>query len=360
MFLSKQQLTAIDIGAYSIKVVRLINKKNDIELLATGMETLPFETVQQGYIQDISIVAKKLDKIFNDLKYKPGNIIMTVPCENLIIRNIDLPLMAEEELQEAIKWESEEYLPFPVQDAAIDYIVLSRLEEQMKLLLVAVKKDIINNHKSVLEKINLSPKVINVQPMALLSLLQYQTNIDEPLAIIDIGAASTNVTIGDKENIYLARTIDIGGNEFTRLLMEEEELEYQQAEEYKIQNGIGEKLEEGEEDLDLNLVISEVAATGGSSINLRPLAGNLSEEILRSLNYYSMKFRGKEIENVYITGGGSKLKNLHEIITNETGKKIKKIDPYYKLNISSNIHQLAEEFSVVIGLAISEVINNES
>lgn len=359
MFLFDRKITSIDIGTNGIKVARFSIKKNEILLLLTGYERLPFETIEKGYIKDISILTNKIEKVFNDLNYRPGNVVMTVPCETLIIRNIEIPSMEDKELEEAIKWEAEEYLPFAVENAALDYIILSRSEKQMELMLVAVKKDVIENYVSVLERLNLSPAVINVQPMALLSLLQYQNKIDQALAVIDIGAGSTKVTIGDRNKIYLARTIDIGGEDFTELLMEEENLDYQQAEESKFEHGIEEQ--PGEIEVDFDLAISEAAVSGGSSISLRPLARNLSEEISRCLNYYSMKFRGKEINDIYITGGGIKLKNLTTIISNEIGRELKTINPFEDINVddqSVQSLQRAEEFAVTVGLAVSEVMDN--
>lgn len=359
MLFGGEKFTTVDIGSYSIKVARLRRKKSKLTLLATGIRKLPFETIKEGKIVDPSIIASKLEDIFNELNYRPSKIITTIPSNNLIIRNIELPFMSEKELAEAIKWEAEDYLPFPVDLVSLDYIVLSKDEGMMNILLVAVKEEIIENFLSPFERLSLKPAVINVQPMALLSLLEYQGKINEPLAIIDIGASGTRVIIGDNKNIFLARNIDTGGEEFTRLLMEEMQMEYQQAEDFKIENGIRKEREE-EDEPEFDLALSQIASMAMGKVDyLLSIARNLASEISRSLDYYSMKFRGKSINQVYLTGGGSRLKKLDEIISHEINLELKSINPFEGFRISSNRRNMVDEFAVAIGLAVSEVLADE-
>lgn len=360
MLFGGEEFTTIDIGSYSIKVARFRKKKSELTLLATGMRKLPFATINEGKIVDPSIITSKLEEIFNELNYHPSKIITTIPSNNLIIRNIELPLMSENELAEAIKWEAEDYLPFPVNLASLDYIILSQNEGMMNILLVAVKEEIIENFLSPFERLALKPAVINVQPMALLSLLEYQGKITEPLAIIDIGASGTRVIIGDNNNIFLSRNIDTGGEDFTRLLMEEMQMEYQQAEDYKIEYGIRKERKE-EKNVELDLSLSQLTLmTMGRRDSLLPIARNLAGEISRSLDYYSMKYRGKSINQVYLTGGGSRLKKLGDVISHEINLELKSLNPFEGFQQSFDRRDMADEFAVAIGLAVSEVVADES
>ena len=138
-----------------------------------------------------------------------------------------------------------DHLPFPVESAVEDFKILSREDNRVQVLLVATKRDVIDNVMNVFERILIIPSVINIQPMALLSIADYQDLIEDTVAIIDIGAAGTRVVIGDRRNIYLSRNIDIGGNEFTRIIMEEDKLNYNEAENIKKRNGLPEEDEIG-------------------------------------------------------------------------------------------------------------------
>jgi len=359
MLFANKQFTTVDIGSHSIKAVRMMKNRDGISIMDTGVIDIPPDTLEDGKIVDVSIVGSELTALFEKMNYRPKNVITTVANNNLLIRNLEVPLMSEDELAETIKWEADDQLPFSVEQARFDYIILDKDEEKIKILLVAVKKEIVENFIAPLKKQGINPRVLNVQPMALLSLLEFQGELTEPVAILNIGDSATQVTIGTENNIHLSRTIDTGGKDFTETLIEGMGYSYQQAEEHKKKNGIEEKKEEKNEEFDLDSV--QIAATGMSGEDaLNSLAGSLAEEISRSLDFFSMKNRGRKVNKIYITGGGSKLKGLKKIISEEINREIRDIETFKGLEIESLEEADAEIFSVTIGLGISEVLANES
>lgn len=337
MFFNFNKFIAVDIGTYSIKAVKMKSKKRKVEILTAKSKFLPYESIQEGKIVNSSIVASKLKDVFSSLHYKQNKIITIIHSKNMVIRNIEMPVMTEHELAEAVSWEAIDYLPFPVKSASIKYISLNKDSEREKILLIAVKKNTINSYISPFKKLSLKPTVINIQPMALLSLLVYQEKINEPLAVIDIGASGTRVIIGDKSNIYLARNIDIGGNKFTEILMEEKEIGFLEAEEYKINEGIKQNIDER------------------NSSSLLSLANMLTTEINRSFEYFINNFKDKKINKVYYTGGGFKLKFLKEIICRKTNNDLLTLNPANGL-ITNNQKNIYLDYAVAIGLGISEVL----
>ncbi|MFW6021890.1 MAG: type IV pilus assembly protein PilM [Halanaerobiaceae bacterium] len=355
--LFRQHFTVIDIGTDSIKAAKFVQKRKGLFLDGLVHKRLTIDSIKDGRIVDEAVVANRLDDVLKELGSRNDRIITTVPNNNLVIRNMELPDMEEEQLAEAIKWESEDYLPFSVESAVEDYRILSREDNKVQILLVASKKDIVDNILGVFERIGVTPSAINIQPMALLSLVTYQSqqeNIDT-VAVVDIGTAGTRVVIGDDENIYLSRTIDIGGGEFTKVIMDEHKMSYIEAEELKKSQGIQE--EENENNFDF--AISQIATAGmGENQYLISLANNMAEQIGRSLDYYSMKYKQK-VENVYITGGGSKLKRLKEIIENKTDRNLQIINPFDGIEQNNGMSLKPEEFSIAIGLGVSEVLADE-
>lgn len=352
----KKRFTVIDIGTDSIKAAKFTNKRKELSLEGTIMKSLPFESIKDGRIVDEAVVGNRLAEVVRELNCRKDRLITTIPNNNLIIRNMELPYMKDEEkLAEAVKWESEDHLPFPVDSAIEDFKILSREGEKVQVLLVASKKDMIDNVVNLFERLSLSPSVINIQPMALISLVEYQTPIDNAVAIVDIGTAGTRVVIGDNKNIYLSRNIDIGGNEFTRILMDQNKMNYNEAENIKKKNGIQE--EENEDDMEI--AITQIATTGmGESQYLLSLARNLAEQIGRSLDYYSMKYR-KKVDKIYITGGGSKLRRLNEIVENKIERELHSLDPFVNIKYRRGNSLKPEEFAVAVGLAVGEVLDNE-
>jgi len=362
MLFANRQFTTVDIGSHSLKAVRMMKNKNGINIINTGVIDIPPETLEDGKIDDVSIVASELATLFEKMNYSPNNVITTVANNNLLIRNLEVPVMSEDELSETIKWEADDQLPFPVEHARFDYIILEKGEEKIKVLLVAVKKEIIENFIAPLKKQGINPRVLNVQPMALLSLLEYQEELTEPVAILNIGASATQVTIGTKNNIHLSRTIDTGGKDFTDTLIEGMGYSYQKAEDFKKKNGIkGQEKKEETENEDYDLDSLQIAATGISGEDaVNTLAGSLAEEISRSLDFFSMKNRGKKINKIYITGGGSKLKGLKEVISTEINREVRDIETFRGIKMESTEENDSDIFSVTVGLGISEVLANES
>lgn len=353
----KRRFTAIDIGTDSIKGVRFKRKSKGLFIDKVAVKHLPYDSIIDGTIVDDAVVSNRLNELVQELKCRKDKIITTIPNNNLIIRNMELPEMEDDNrLAEAIKWESEDYLPFPVESAVEDFKILSREDNRVQVLLVATKRDVIDNVMNVFERISIIPSVINIQPMALLSIADYQDLIEDTVAIIDIGAAGTRVVIGDRRNIYLSRNIDIGGNEFTRIIMEEDKLNYNEAENIKKRNGLPEEDEIGE---NFELAISQIATTGlGESHSLLVLARNLADQIERSLDYYNVKYR-KKVDKIFISGGGAKLKRLKNIIEDRIGRDMFSLDPFINIGCKKGIDLRAEELAVAIGLGISEVLPDE-
>jgi len=340
MFFAAQTLVTVDIGSYAIKAVRMKLKKSGLEVLGTAYRQLPFEVLKEDKPNQDTVIANILKEVFQELKCRSDLVISTIPGKYSIIRNMELPVMNEDELAEAIKWEAEDLLPFPVDQAAIDFVIVKQNEEKIDLLITAAKKQIIEEFLNPFLLSGIKPGVINVQSMALISLLDFYGLASTPLAIIDFGASGTRVTIGDRNNIYLSRNIDTGGEDFTRLLMEEANLDYREAEDYKAEKGITE----------------EIDLTGN---RLTLLAHQLANEISRSLDYYTMKYREETLDKVYCTGGGFKLKGLSIFLNQKIGHELLQLNSFKDLVLPSDFINEDIEFAVATGLGISEVLANE-
>ncbi|MFW6028872.1 MAG: type IV pilus assembly protein PilM [Halanaerobiales bacterium] len=368
MFFMSKEYTCIDIGTNSIKAVQFKAKKDKLKLIDIGIQKLPPKTIVDGLIVDDSMVASELQSLLKSLKNKPKNIITTVPNDNLLIRNIEMPAMDKKEIRESLKWEADEQLPYPVENAALDYLKIEEDEESIKYIVAAVKKNVVDNYLDPFKRLNLKPKVINVQPMALVSLLDFQNEIDSNIAVVDIGASATQITIANNKNIMLSRTIDTGGSSFTNSIMETMDLDYQSAEEKKAEININLEAnsaeDPSEEFLDSMPIGMEIES--GTDIDLTDISTRLSSEVTRSLDFFNMKHRDKEVEKIFITGGASRLTGLKQLISDEIGREMILIDPFKNINRKLNnegeelVEQFNYEFAVAVGLAVSEVMVDES
>ncbi|MCC3143726.1 type IV pilus assembly protein PilM [Halanaerobium sp. Z-7514] len=354
MFFKSNIFTCVDIGSYAIKIAQIKKTGGDsFKVLDTVSQKIPKETIVDGIIKDESLVASEIKSLLAIMKKKAGYIITAVPSNELLVRNIEMPKMDKKEIKESLKWEADEQIPYPVENAALDYIKVDEDEDGVNYLITAVKRNIVDNYLAPFERNNYKVEVMNVIPMALISLLEYQDEIEGNIAIIDIGYSASQVTVANKNNIILSRTIDTGGNHFTKTIMDVEDLEYDEAEEKKIREGL--KADTSSDPIDS----MQLDAALGSDERLKTLAGTLTAEITRSFNYFSIKKRKEDIDKIFITGGGSRLKGLKEFMEKELGKDIYRLDTFKNIDYPLDDEE-KDDFAVAIGLGISEVMADES
>ncbi|MFW6025240.1 MAG: type IV pilus assembly protein PilM [Candidatus Woesearchaeota archaeon] len=355
MFLSfgKKKYVVVDIGSCAIKGAVLKKNKDGLELKAANYRKLPPGIIEDGKIKDKSIVATEIKELFSEMNINPKNVITTIPSNHLVTRNFELPNLPKKELEEALKWELDDVLTYSAEETTFDYIITEKREDKINVLLIAAQDKVIEQYKSVFSENNIKTDVINTQAMALISLLKFQDKLNKATAIVDLGHQGSRVVLCNEKDLFLTRNIDSGGYDFTKNIMDNQNFEYKEAEEYKWENGIEVKNEVGNLEEDISLL-----GIGNDLVNI---SKEIAEEVSRSLEFYSIKNRGENIENLYITGGTSLLKGMEKLIEKETSLKTKRIDPFEKIEVNINFdNNYKELFNVVMGLAVSEVMHDES
>ena len=351
--LGSNKHTVIDIGSCAIKAAVVSGSTSNIQVEAASFRKLPPGIIKDGKINDNSIVATELKELLNSMNLKPKKVVTTIPTAHLITRNFEMPKLDEKELIEALKWELDDVLPTSVEETTFDYMITSENEDSVNVLVIAANDEIIRQYKAPFKELGIKAEVINIQPMAVISLLTYQGNLDEPTAIVDFGHQGTRIVLCNKEHIFLTRTLDTGGYDFTKNIMDSQQFEYQEAEEYKWDNGLMKLVEDNPLDEDISLI--------GTGNDLEGIAKEITDEISRSIEFYSIKNRGKSIQNFYLTGGSSQLKGLHELLEDEIDLKSEKIDPFLDVTFDPTIEKENKSFyAIVVGLGVSEVMHNES
>lgn len=380
LFFNRRDITAVDIGSYAIKVVNMQRTRGGVKLNAAGKVRIEPDAMRRGEIFDIAQVSKSLDKLLSAMRLNVKKAVTTISNQSLIIRDLKLPLMSEDEVGEALKWEAADYLPFSIESSVLDYSVTGYGSKDMEILLVAAKKRVVDSFLAPLQELNIKPVAVLVQPLVLLALAGHQKELIEPVMIIDIGNTNSRIVIGDQRKIYLFRNVNVGGTDFTDALVNGFGLDFNEAEEEKKAAEIGEDVESYAEFNRFsqgalnnfrvgpgNLNLSEPDNSGKEqhvqSLLMEP-AQKLSSEISRSLEYFEVRNRGRGINTCYLTGGGSKLKGLKGLFEKQTGQQFKLLDPFAGINTDSatwicpdaSIRAAeATEFSVAIGLAISKL-----
>jgi type IV pilus assembly protein PilM len=162
-----KSLIGLDIGSSSVKAVELKKTKAGYELVSYGTETLAQDTVVDGAIMDAPSVAEKIISIFDNQKIKTKDVATSVSGHSVIVKRVSMPLMTEDELFDRVQAEASQHIPFDIADVNLSHQLLEATENQMDVLLVAVKKDKILNHTNVLAQAGKAPVVVDIDAFAL-------------------------------------------------------------------------------------------------------------------------------------------------------------------------------------------------
>src|SRR6188508_2174877 len=194
-----RNLVGVDIGSTSIKVCQLKETRRGLSLMRFGYVRLSPQVIVDGQIMDSGVVVESLQRLFHDNHIRQKECAVSVSGQSVIHRKITVPLMTEAELGEQIQWEAEQHIPFDIKDVQVDYEVLRRRPEagQMDLLLVAAKRDEINDDTQIARSAQLKPLVVDIDAFTVQNLFEMSRGmpLDETFAIINVGASLASINI---------------------------------------------------------------------------------------------------------------------------------------------------------------------
>jgi type IV pilus assembly protein PilM len=303
----------LDIGAHSLKIVELEDTGKGLSLKKAGYKEINLPTVSTSKTPESekNAIVESINEIWHDLKIKNRQIYVVISEPSIYLRHITIPYVSEAELSKAIKWQAEKYVPFPIDEAIVDFQIIGSdkrsPDDQMKIIIIAVKKDVINNYLSIFQTVKLNPTVIDVTPFALAKLVIRQTLIDEKevIPVIDIGKKTTSVSIVGHSGLQLVRMIDLAGQNFTQALTVHMGLSSAEAEEKKKDSAVSDLLPA----LDSTLV-------------------ELVSQVERSLAYLEREGVVKEIRRMYLAGGGSLIKELDAYLAAKLNLPVKYLNSF--------------------------------
>ncbi|HJS73306.1 MAG TPA: type IV pilus assembly protein PilM, partial [Vicinamibacteria bacterium] len=239
LFGKKKNLVGLDVGSSSVKAVELKPGKGDtFQLTTIGLEYLSPEAIVDGQIMDSTSVIDAIQRLFSEYKIKTTDVATSISGSSVIVKKIQLPAMSEQELAESIHWEAEQYIPFDIQEVNLDYQVLdpSAAGGNMDILLVAAKKDKINDYTSVVTQAGRNPIVMDVDAFALQNAYEMNYGVEpgRVVAMVNIGASQANINVVRGETSIFTRDITtIGGNQYTEAIQKDLNVSFEQAENAK-------------------------------------------------------------------------------------------------------------------------------
>ena len=344
----KKNLVGLDIGSSAVKAVELNKKGNALQLLNLGFENLQTDTIVDGQIMELNNVSNVISHIFSEHQIRTTRVCAGVSGHSVIVKNIVLPAMSQEELQESFSWHAEEHIPFDIGDVNLDYELTGKSSETLHVLMAACKSDKIANVKQAIQLAGKQPVIIDVDAFALQNCYEvnYQPRVGEIVALLNVGAATMNINILNGTRSIFARDASVGGSQYTSLLQRELGLSFEQAEAVKR----GMALPDGVEPKPIQPIIETVS-------------DNLALEVKKTFDFYRATAQEGEatIQKILLAGGGSKLPGLPDFLSKRFEIPVEVFDPFRQIEVDARkfdpdyMREIVPEMAVAVGLALRGV-----
>lgn len=348
MFSRQKSVVGLDIGSSTIKLVELKERKGEFQLQRLGIESLSPEAIVDGSIMDSALVVDAIQKLNRETGTRTSSYATSLSGHSVIIKKIGVPVMGEEELAESLQWEAEQYIPFDINDVRLDYVVLEGEGAgpgEMEVLLVAVKRDKVNDYVSVITQSGRNAALVDVDAFAIQN--AYEANYDVPLskvvALINMGASVTNINILARGATVFWRDLSFGGNQFTEALQREFSLSFEQAE----------ALKRGES-------VDRFSPDEARSV-LDAVSGEMAGEIEKTFEFFGATSSEGPVDELVLSGGCALTPNLQQVLQDRFGVPTEQMNPLRRIEYRGSgfdeswLMSMAPTLAVVIGLAIRKV-----
>jgi type IV pilus assembly protein PilM len=306
-----------------------------------GVEYIPSDLRPDRY-------APVLVEIFKTLRINPKKVqhlVTSVGGDNTSIKQIKTIFLPDDELESALFFEAKKHIPISGTDMILDYQVLSVEEKtnNMNILLAATSKELLNEHTSTLVSAGLTPNIVDIDSLAVANSFALNAFVEEGVyVLLNLGAHRTNMVIWGPEARFFARDIPYGGYHFTRDIMRKRQMEFEEADEYKLKWGL----------LD-DPSISESKTISMLDISEKSTEDAIVEEIRRSLRFYVKEAGTSDIRKLYMMGGTAKLKGLQEYIQEKVSIPTDVFMPFINVEMPEKFMDKKDpQLALAIGLAM--------
>jgi type IV pilus assembly protein PilM len=350
-FRRTKPLIGIDIGSHAIKLVRFAYTGSSYQLLDLALLPIPPDTVVDGVISDIPAMQGLLRRLIALEKIPDKDVVLALSGHSVIVKKVQMVRMSEDELANAMPYEAEQHIPFDVYDVNTDFQILDADDAnpskagQMDVLLAAAKKGRVDELCQVARGANLNPAVIDVDMLALIN--AFELNYPDEtrghvISLVHLGASMMTVLIVKDGLSTFQRDITLGGNQYTAALQKALGVSRDDAEALKLG---GRPWNQAPADV-LNV--------------LRKVTEEVVAEIQRSFEFYLASAGDEAIERLYLSGGGSRIKGLSQVLASRLKLSVEPLNPFRRIDIPEKlfaldyVYDIGPMAAVAAGLALRQ------
>lgn len=346
-FLGGKDASGLSIGTSSIKVVELKKSGKSWSLVKFGLAPLADDTIINREIGNPVAVTDGLKNLLNETKISAKQVCTGIGGPSIMIKRMMVEVQNVKEIQDAVFWEAEQYLPFDPSEVSMDYHLISRgKDNKTDVIFVAAKLSVMDGYIQAIEGAGLKTKIVDTEFFALQNIFEanYAPSPQEAVALVDIGASSTKILVVHAGVPVYTKDSTLGGRMLTAEIQKNLNLSYADAEALKIGHSTG------------GATPQEVVDLMQASVE------NYAIEIKRTLDFYNASSSGAPITYCLLTGGGAKLPDLTQIVEERVGVPTQILNPFSKIQYDAKsytpemIQSVAPLIALPMGLAMRGAI----
>jgi type IV pilus assembly protein PilM len=337
----------LDIGSSSVKAVVLRRGRGGWSLVAAGEAPLPEGSIQDGAAAEPTAVSETVNQLLDSLRLRRANVTAALSGHAVIVKRLSLPAMSEAELAEAIPWEAEQYIPFDLSEVQLDYQVVNNSDAAkttLDVLLVAAKRDRIDDRMSVITQTGRRPVVLDIEAFALANAyeMNYPERNDPLAALVHVGRGMTLVCLLEQGEPVFTRDISLGGQVHLDALLRDfgpmgvDELGAR-------------RIMHGQYPADIS---PDQAATV-----LREASAQLVLEVRKTIDFYRATAPVEKLSRIVLSGGAWQAVGLVDLLASEFGAPVDVFDPFRRVTRPSRAigaDAAGPSYAVAVGLALRQ------
>lgn len=348
LFGRRNQLIGLDIGSFSLKIAEIDSTQKGLVLKKLVVEKLPPDLFSDGEPEDPQYLSAIIRDVFSKNRLGSKNIAMSIGGYSAIVKPITITAKEGQNIHNLVFEEAEHYIPFDISEVSIDYQVMGESEQnpnQMSVLLVAAKNDMINKYVSIAENAGLNPVVMDIDAFAVQNIFEINEPDVENAVLINVGANKISLNVvNDRKSVFM-REVAMGSVEITRAIMGlNSELSFEDAEKIKAGLIMSEKVGQ----LDVEQAIATVSK-------------EWCVEIERALEFFYSNNQAEKVDKVYVCGGGSMIEKFRNELSSYVDAEIIQLNPFQVIKTEKSgwseedLSAIGPELCVALGLGLRKM-----
>jgi type IV pilus assembly protein PilM len=362
----KTEAFGLDISDLSLKVAKLKKKGKFFSLVSFTETDIKPGVVSNGEIKDGPSLSKIIKEAIGDIrgeKFKTKYAVVSLPEEKSFLQIIQMPRMKEEEIEKAIVFEAENYIPMPVDQVYLDYQIIpssSGCDDHTDVLLAAIPQKTVDSYLLCLKDAGIKPLVFEIESQAISRCLVKNETSQPAILLIDLGATRTSFIVFSENSLRFTTSISVSSHNFTEAISRNLKISVEESEKLKRKYGLEEKIK-----FKIGAGGEMVKERGEIFESLIPGLTDLAEQIKKYLDYYQahnfhdhVKGCNKKIEKIMLSGGGANLKGLVNFLSIELKLPVELANPWINI-LPEKLKEVPDlpferslGFTTALGLAI--------